>query len=116
MVLLALSEDEEFVLLDIRTSAEVESAHLPGATMLDFYAPSFRDDLALLDRDATYLIYCRTGNRTGQTRTVMADLGFTQVYDLDGGITQWIARGYPTCARPLDAEHTCVDTYPNPAG
>ena len=111
-ILALLSEDEDFVLLDIRTPAEVESGHIPGATMLDFYSPVFRDELAALDHDATYLIYCRTGNRTSQTRTLMAELGFTRVYDLGGGITQWIAQGHPTCAGPLDAEHVCLGALP----
>jgi len=58
---------------------------------MDSYSPTFADDVETLDRDATILIYCRTGNRTGQTYETMMSLGFEWVYDLDRGITEWIS-------------------------
>jgi rhodanese-related sulfurtransferase len=101
-------EDPEFVLLDIRTDAEIEAGHIPGAESLDFYGPTFASDLAALDRNGTYLIYCRTGNRTGQTYAMMQDLGFEKVYDLGGGITEWASLGYPVCVGPIESPHVCV--------
>jgi rhodanese-related sulfurtransferase len=101
-------EDPEFVLLDIRTDPEIEAAHIHGTTSLDFYSPAFRDDLARLDRSKTYLIYCRTGNRTGQAYTMMEDLGFDKVFDMGGGITAWQALGYPVCAGSLESPHVCT--------
>jgi len=106
-LILAHQEDPAFVLLDLRTLAEVEASHIAGTIHLDYYGPTFRDDLALLDRDKTYLIYCRTANRTGIAYDIMEELGFERVYDMGGGITQWLAEGYPVCAGPLDAEHHC---------
>ena len=106
-VILALQDDPEFVLLDIRTPTEVEAGHISGAANIDFYSPTFRDDLAALDRDKAYLIYCRSGNRTGQAYNIMDELGFEQVYNMGGGISQWIAGGYPVCIGPLDAVHGC---------
>lgn len=111
-MIVALQDDPGFVLLDIRTSAEVEAGHLSGAAALDFRSDLFRDDLAVLDRDLVYLIYCRTGNRTGQTYQIMEELGFERVYDMGGGITQWIAAGYPVCLGALDAEHSCTGEFP----
>ncbi|MFC2095703.1 rhodanese-like domain-containing protein [Candidatus Bipolaricaulota bacterium] len=111
-VILALQSDPEFVLLDIRTPAEVEAGHISGAIAFDFYSDTFRDDLAALDRDLTYLIYCRTGNRTGQAYGIMDELGFEQVFDMGGGISQWIAAEYPVCLGPLDAEHSCSGELP----
>ena len=111
-VIVTLQDDPEFVLLDIRTSAEVEAGHLSGAVELDFYSDTFRDDLAALDRDLTYLIYCRTGNRTGSAYQIMEGLGFERVYDMGGGITQWMAAGYPVCLGSIDAEHTCSGEFP----
>ena len=46
-----------------------------------------------LDPEGTYLVYCRSGNRSGQATALMADLGFEQVYDLDGGVLAWDAQG-----------------------
>ena len=111
-VILASQDDPGFVLLDIRTTAEVAEGHLSGTANLDFYSPTFRDELAQLDRDRIYLIYCRTGNRTGQTRTIMSELGFEKVYDLDGGIRTWKNLGYPVCVGSLGTEHTCNGEYP----
>ena len=111
-VIVALQDDPEFVLLDIRTTPEIDAGHLSGAVALDFYSDTYRDDLAALDRDLIYLIYCRTGNRTGQTYQIMEGLGFEQVYDMGGGITQLIAAGYPVCLGALNAEHTCSGEFP----
>ena len=76
----------EFILLDLRTPAEFNEFHLPSARNLDFYNPSFREQLALLDRDQTYVIYCRTGSRSKATLTIMRELGFTSVFELNEGI------------------------------
>ena len=111
-VILALQDDPEFVLLDIRTPAEVEAGHISGTASLDFYSATFRDDLATLDRDKIYLIYCRTANRTGQAYNLMGELGFKRIYDMGGGISQWIAAGYPVCVGHLDAEHSCSGGLP----
>jgi len=115
-VLFVLQDDPEFVLLDIRTPAEVEAGHISGAVNLDFYSSTFRDDLSAFDRDKTYLIYCRTANRTGQAYDIMEELGFEQVYDMGGGISQWISSGYPICVGPLDAEHSCFAELPQMSG
>lgn len=114
--ILALQDDPDFVLLDIRTPAEVEAGHISGAANLDFYSPAFRDDLAALDRDKVYLIYCRTGNRTGQAYDIMDELGFEQVYDMGGGIAQWITAGHPVCVGPLGAEHICSSELSQSSG
>ena len=86
---------EELVVLDVRTAEEFAEGHLDGAIMIDFYAEDFADSIADLDRDAPYLLYCRSGNRSGQTRTLMEELGFTDVTDVDGGIVAWADAGFP---------------------
>lgn len=76
-------------IIDVRTPEEYADGHLSGSTMIDFYEADFADRIAGLDRDTPYLIYCRSGNRSGQTRELMEELGFTDVRDLDGGIVAW---------------------------
>lgn len=83
------------VVLDVRTAEEFAGGHLTGADMLDFYRDDFADRLAELDRDVPYLIYCRSGNRSGQTRALMEELGFADVVDVDGGIVAWDDAGLP---------------------
>ena len=111
-VIVALQDDPEFVLLDIRTPAEVEAGHLPGAVNLDFRNPTFENELERLDREPVYLIYCRTANRSGQAFELMGEMGFARVYDMQGGITQWQRLGYPICEGPVGGEHVCVGEYP----
>jgi rhodanese-related sulfurtransferase len=89
----ALAADPGIIVLDVRTTEGYESGHLADATMIDFYSETFVDDIAALDPDGTYLVYCRSGNRSGQATALMTDLGFEQVYDLDGGILAWDAQG-----------------------
>ena len=104
-MIVALRGDPGFVLLDIRTPEEVEAGHLPGALELDFRNPSFANELEKLDRNRIYLIYCRTANRTGQAFDLMTTMGFTMVYDMKGGISEWSALGYPVCEGPLGNEN-----------
>ena len=77
------------------TQEEYESEHIQNSIMIDFYSDSFKNELEKLDKNKTYLIYCRTGRRTGLTIDTMEELGFLQVYNMVGGITQWKINGYP---------------------
>ncbi len=86
---------EGLVVLDVRTSEEFTSGHLDDAIMIDFYDEDFADQLAALDPDVPYLIYCRSGNRSGQARAMMQDLGFADVADIDGGVLAWNDAGLP---------------------
>jgi len=86
--------DEDFVLNDIRTPQEFNSVHIKGAQDLDFYAGTFESELDALDKNENYLIYCRSGSRTSKTLDMMEDLGFREVYDLQGGINTWKSSGF----------------------
>ena len=83
------------VILDVRTPEEFASGHIEGATVLDFNSSTFVDDLSKLDRGVPYFVYCHSGNRSGKATQAMQQLGFTTVYNLDGGVTAWQAAGYP---------------------
>lgn len=89
------NQPEGLVVLDVRTPDEFNAGHLDGAVMIDFYEPDFADRIAELDRDAPYLLYCRSGNRSGKTADIMRGLGFTDVTDVDGGIASWVNAGHP---------------------
>lgn len=81
------------VLLDVRTADEYDDGHLTGAINVDFYADDFEAQLAQLDRSVPYILYCRSGNRSGQTAPLMRELGFQQVYEVEGGILAWADSG-----------------------
>jgi rhodanese-related sulfurtransferase len=90
------SGDPGFVLLDVRTPKEFNEERIDGAVMVDYLSPSFRDEIAKLDRGKSYLVYCRTGHRTNGAVKVMRELGFKDVSVLSGGITAWKEAGFPT--------------------
>jgi phage shock protein E len=91
-----IDTDPQLVVLDIRTPEEVATGTLPGAyEFVDFYSPTFQTQVGELDRDTPYLVYCRSGNRTREATRMMSDLGFTDVYELDGGIQAWVNSGLP---------------------
>jgi phage shock protein E len=84
---------DDLVILDVRTPEEFAEGHLDGAVMIDFYEADFADRLGELDPEVPYLLYCRSGNRSGQTTVIMRDLGFTDVANVDGGIVAWSGAG-----------------------
>jgi len=86
---------EDLVVLDVRTPEEFAEGHLEGAVLVDFYDADFAEQLAALDAGAPYLVYCRSGNRSGQALGVMQQLGFTSAVDVDGGIVAWSGAGLP---------------------
>jgi len=93
----ALTDDPpaDLVVLDVRTPEEYAEGHLDGAVLVDFYDADFADQLAALDPDVPYLVYCRSGNRSGQTLSTMEQLGFSSAVDVDGGIVAWAGAGLP---------------------
>jgi len=93
----AVLEDRapEVVLLDVRTLEEFQEVRVPGSVNVDFYATDFAAQLDTLAKDVPYVVYCRSGNRSGQTMNIMRELGFSEVWDVDGGIISWNEAGLP---------------------
>lgn len=72
------------ILIDVRTPDEIkETGTIEGATNIDFKAADFKDNVSALDKSKEYIVFCRTGNRSGQASQIMADLGFTNVNNLN---------------------------------
>lgn len=90
-----LAANPGVVVLDVRTADEFAQGHIEGAIQLDFYRTDFAAQIDELDRDQPYLLVCRSGNRSGQTLDVMTELGFSTVYDVEGGMRAWEAAGQP---------------------
>jgi len=84
-----------FIIIDIRTTQEFNEGHIENAVNIDFYSEIFKEDLDKLDKNKTYFIYCRSGNRSGRAMPIMKELGFKEVYNLSVGIKEWIAEGLP---------------------
>ena len=84
-----------FVIIDVRTPEEFNEGHIENAVNIDFNSETFKEDLDKLDKNKTYFIYCRSGNRSGRAIPIMKGLGFKEVYNLSAGIQEWIAEGLP---------------------
>jgi rhodanese-related sulfurtransferase len=85
----------DFVILDLRTPKEFANGHIAGAVILDYYNPEFQERVNKLDRSKRYLIYCRTGNRSGHALKLIDTMGFKSVYHLKDGIVDWKRRKLP---------------------
>jgi rhodanese-related sulfurtransferase len=83
------------VTLDVRTPGEFMTGHIQGAQNIDFEGGSFESQIESLDKNGTYAVYCRSGNRSGQAVKVMQDAGFKNIYNLDGGVIDWANSGLP---------------------
>jgi phage shock protein E len=83
------------IALDVRTPGEFTEGHIEGAILVDFQSGNFENEIASLDKNQTYAVYCRSGNRSGQAVKVMSDAGFTKLYNLDGGVIDWANSGLP---------------------
>ena len=86
----------DFVIIDVRTPDEFAGEHIENVTNIDFYSETFRDKLNNLDKNKTYLIYCKVGDRSGSALDIMAELNFKKAYNILGGINQWKTEGLPT--------------------
>lgn len=85
----AIAETENALVLDVRTPAEIAGGKIEGAIELDFFAADFANKILELDQDKTYFVYCRSGNRSGQACSFMAQNGFPTPVNLQGGIMAW---------------------------
>ena len=83
------------ITLDVRTPGEFAEGHVEGARLIDFQSGNFENEIAALDKNATYAVYCRSGNRSGQAVKTMQDAGFTNVFNMNGGVIDWANAGLP---------------------
>jgi rhodanese-related sulfurtransferase len=90
-----IEEKQGRQILDVRTPGETASGIIPGAIEMDISAANFPSSLDDLDKSKPVLVYCRSGNRSGQAMRQMSAMGFKEVYNLNGGIMAWSGSGQP---------------------
>ncbi|ASR56931.1 hypothetical protein CBP52_12335 [Cellulomonas sp. PSBB021] len=76
--------DADTVVIDVRTAAEYDAGHLEDAVNYDVQSPDFAAQVATLDPEGSYVVYCRTGNRAGVAVDRLEDLGFDDVQNAGG--------------------------------
>ena len=83
----------ELVVIDVRTPEEFASGHIEGALNINIFDENFKNKLEELDKTKAVSVYCKVGGRSAKAATVMKEMGFTEVYDLEGGIRNWNRSG-----------------------
>ncbi|HHW83309.1 MAG TPA: rhodanese-like domain-containing protein [Actinomycetales bacterium] len=86
-IFLAAVQQEGVTVIDVRTPEEFAAGHLPGAININVESPAFASEIAALDKEGTYALYCRSANRSRLAENVMIADGFGRVFGLDGGVT-----------------------------
>ncbi len=80
---------EGVTIVDVRTPAEYAEGHLPGAVNIDVSGPAFVGEIAPLDPQGKYAVYCRSGHRSRAAIDAMEGAGFSALIGLEGGIGAW---------------------------
>jgi len=88
-------QDQNLVVLDVKTKQEYLENHLSGSKLIDFFSSSFRDDLFRLDKNKIYIVICKIGVRSEIAMKLMKKMGFKEVYNVLGGDNRWFAEEIP---------------------
>ena len=83
-----MEEETDYIILDVRTQEEYETAHIPGAICIPNETIGTEDIPELPDKDQLILVYCRSGNRSKQASEKLAKQGYTNIVEF-GGINSW---------------------------
>jgi len=86
-------EADNVQLIDVRTQEEFNKGHIEGAQNINFFSPTFFDDISKLDKDKPVYLYCNSGGRSAKCAEKMTEIGFIKIYDLEGGFSKWKHEG-----------------------
>lgn len=82
-------EEGNGTLVDVRTPGEYAAGNIEGSTLIDVKSSSFKSDIDKLDKNEPVYVYCRSGARSMSAARTMESMGFTKVYNLNGGFLAW---------------------------
>jgi len=88
-----LKTNENPQLLDVRTPKEYSSEHIGDAKNVNWNGDYFVAKVNSYDKSKPIFVYCKVGGRSIQAANKLAELGFKEIYNLDGGIMKWKAQG-----------------------
>jgi len=80
-------------LVDVRTPEEYKEGYIENSQNIDYNSPTFDEDIKKLDKSKPVILYCKSGNRSAKCAKKLIEAGFEQVYELEGGITEWKYNG-----------------------
>ncbi|MBN2569215.1 MAG: rhodanese-like domain-containing protein [Deltaproteobacteria bacterium] len=93
--LISTEDKEDLVILDVSTPMEYRGLHLQGAINVSLFSRFFKARLGMMDREKTYVVYCKVGGRSSIVQKMMARMGFRRVYNVIGGTMLWEDEGLP---------------------
>jgi rhodanese-related sulfurtransferase len=82
-----LIEDNEVIVLDVRTPEEFQGGHIPNAILIPLQ--ELENRLTEIDKEKSYLVVCRSGNRSAQASEILSNNGFSTIYNMTGGMNNW---------------------------
>jgi rhodanese-related sulfurtransferase len=88
-------DNPDFIVLDVRPAERYAEGYIAGAINIDVNLPAFSDEVARLEKEDTYLVYCMAGITSRTAIEIMQELGFKRIYFLEGGINAWKEAGLP---------------------
>jgi thioredoxin len=80
-------------LIDVRTPSEYNTGHIENAKNIDWLGNDFVTNVSNLDKSKPVFVYCKVGGRSSKAASKLAELGFTKIYDLNGGFLKWESAG-----------------------
>ena len=84
---------DEIVLIDVRTPQEYEQGHIENSVNINIAGDSFKEEVEKLDKSQPVYVYCKVGGRSARAASMLKEMGFEEVYDLEGGIRNWESSG-----------------------
>jgi len=81
------------VLVDVRTNDEYNSGYIENSLNIDYLSNDFSENVEKLDKNIPIVLYCRSGKRSTLSANKLSKLGFKEIYNLQGGILEWIELG-----------------------
>jgi rhodanese-related sulfurtransferase len=84
-----LISKDDIQLIDVRTPKEFSTGHINKARNINYFADNFKSIAKDLDKDKAVYVYCRSGKRSSKSAKILQELGFTQIFDLQGGYLEW---------------------------
>ncbi|MDC1024576.1 rhodanese-like domain-containing protein [Flavobacteriales bacterium] len=87
--------DTDIIILDVRTSEEINSGYIPNSTFIDYYDKNFENKINLIDHSKKIYTLCKSGGRSVKAAEILSKNGFRNVYNLEGGFMRWKANKMP---------------------
>ena len=89
------SVNKDILLIDVRTPQEFASGHIENAVNMNYFGRDFAAQFKTIDKNKAVYLYCKSGIRSANAAEKLEDMGFVKIYDLEGGTSNWKAKGLP---------------------